>query len=135
MTSVIHDAFIGFFAQSLSINIKSWLASVLPDHSLSLLFSPLFKLEGVPIPRKAPDAGLFFARKGTITRWPQFVVEVGYSQTAKQLRRDARTRLLGSSNQVQSVLIVKFEKPNVDASNPENWTCWMEIWVRSSSAR
>ena len=137
MSSSIHDSFSRYFCWNLSLQIHDWLSPILYEHKISIILTPIIRLLDVSIARKVPDAGLKVTKRGDVCTWPQMAIEVGYSEMERELCDDAWNWLYGSSNHVQSVLVVKFEKP-VDPNtfgNWKQWTGWLEIHARSSSTR
>jgi hypothetical protein len=136
MTSLIHDIFVAYFCQRLSVSIESWIRTIAPSHTVRLQVSPTFCLEGVSVRKKVPDAALKVLPRDTLACWPQMVLEVGYSQSESDLRRVAKCWLLGTRGAVRSVLLVKFCKPGpMDFGDWTKWKGWVEIWVPSSRAR
>jgi hypothetical protein len=87
MTSRIHDTFVAFFTSDIFPSIRSWLPTVAPGYEARLIVLPLFKLTGNKH-KKAPDCGIEIGRPST-DKWHEFIVEVGYSETEKELLRDA----------------------------------------------
>jgi hypothetical protein len=71
-------------------------------------------------------------RKKEYNRYPCFVIEVGYSETFADLKRDASHWLWGSHGQVLSVLIVKFAKPTLadEFGDIQKWRAFMELYIR-----
>jgi hypothetical protein len=136
MTSHIHDSVVSSFCWHFSVQIRSWITKIAPEYEVRLRVSPLLELEDVPIRRKAPDAALDIVRRGTRTRWPQMVLEVGYSESTDQLRRDAMHWLLGTRGVVRSVMIIKLDGPRgINFDKWQKWSGWIEIWVPSPMAR
>lgn len=100
---------------------------------MTVVNNTTFKL---PSGRKEPDGGLFVCTTRKSPKYPQMILEVGYSQSEASLVEDARHWLLGSSLQVQSVLIVKFVKPKgEDMHSADKWKAWVEVWVRTENDR
>jgi hypothetical protein len=84
---------------------------------------------------KSPDQSfkIFDLRtKKHFNRYPSFVVEVGYSKTWAELKRDAADWLRGSHGQVLAVLIMKLTKPALDSEygDVEKWKGFIELYTR-----
>jgi hypothetical protein len=64
------------------------------------------------------------------------VVEVGVSESYKELKRDAWDWLWGSGELVKLVILIKLTKsssqPHIDSSQSTSWAAFLELWERSA---
>jgi hypothetical protein len=82
---------------------------------------------------KAPDEAFRVKIPGfPLRRYPNILVEVGYSETHPDLIEDARHWLCESNSQVLCVIIFCFKKPRreSDFSDLSKWKAFVEVYER-----
>ena len=135
MTSAIHDAVPRFFAETVFHDIREWLAVVAPRLRVSCTANTAIVF---PDGRtNVPDWGFKIRNPGFNNRFPELVIEAGYSQSRPALRRAARRWLCRSAGGVKVVVLIRFRKP-MDLQrfcDVKAWTGWAEVHVRASAHR
>lgn len=89
---------------------STWMKGKHPDHTLEVIING------------GPDQRGF----------PTIVVEVGYSETYGQLKKDVDAWLLGSLGYVRCAILIKLQKPerDVDFGESKKWNGFIEVWHR-----
>jgi hypothetical protein len=139
----MHDSFLCYFAEYVYPDIRTWMQARLPDFKTGIVLNttkPLtFNSESKPPCNKEMDAGIriWQPNQGHYGSFPVVVVETGYSETWNELMVDGSEWLWGSSHRVQSVILVKLQKPafKKDFADETKWEGFLEIHVRRVDSR
>jgi hypothetical protein len=123
--------------------LNDWMSVVAPGYHVMIFGAPrlpLFNNMGLHIFGKEPDISIGLGHRfdadimKEIIGWgfPPIVIEVGYSETYKQLVDDARDWLLFSNQKILSVIIFKWTKPveEQDSLDPLKWELFAEVYER-----
>jgi hypothetical protein len=141
MPSTYHESTV-HIARKIADSLTVWLSTVAPGHCALLFGSPRLSLhhhDGPHIIDKEPDACISLSHDDVAIRrelmrlgYPQILVEIGYSETYKDLINDARDWLLFSSGKVLSVLIFKWVRPSQqeDFGDVSKWRLFAELYER-----
>src|SRR5882762_1869958 len=135
LPSAVHESVHDYLTDSFKYSLRRWVTKFVPTAKIiatGQVDEDLFTSECVRR-GKAPDEAFRVKIPGfPLRRYPNILVEVGYSETHPDLIEDARHWLCESNGQVLCVIIFCFKKPTreSDFSDLSKWKAFVEVYER-----
>jgi hypothetical protein len=135
LPSAVHESVHDYLTDSFKYSLRRWVTKFVPNAKIvatGQVDEDLFTSECVRR-GKAPDEAFRVKIPGfPPRRYPNILVEVGYSETHPDLVEDARHWLCESNGQVLCVIIFCFKKPGreSDFSDLSKWKAFIEVYER-----
>lgn len=138
VASKIHESVQNYLTYDLRIALQTWLSRVIPGAELEIdgqVVAELYNEVGLQVKGKVPDQAyrVYTDSESEPRRYPNVVVEVGYSESRVYLIDDARRWLLYThEDPVLSVIIIWFNEPKSkdDFGDISKWSASLEVYER-----
>ena len=137
LPSDIHESIQEYLTDTLRYNLRHWVAKFFTNAKVKITGSisrDLFSADGSRLKGKTPDQGFRVTSPKLVARlYPNIVVEVGYSESHRDLLDDAHRWLTQArEDPVLCVLIFLFRKPSESShfTDLSKWKAFLEVYER-----
>jgi hypothetical protein len=135
LPSDIHESIQEYLTDTLRYNLRHWVAKFFTNAKVKITGSisrDLFSTDGSRLKGKTPDQGFRVTSPKLAARlYPNIIVEVGYSESHRDLLDDARRWLTQArEDPVLCVLIFLFRKPSESShfADLSKWKAFLEVY-------